>query len=75
MELQMSVLKHRKESAMRLLILCGALAAALTIDASTAARAGAWCAWYDLSTYNCGFRTYQQCLMTISGVGGIWRHR
>jgi hypothetical protein len=29
-----------------------------------------WCAYYDWSTYNCGFRTYQQCLATIQGTGG-----
>jgi hypothetical protein len=34
------------------------------------ARAGAWCAWYDPYTYNCGFNTFQQCQATISGVGG-----
>ena len=57
---------------MRMLILGAALATALLIDAR-AAYAGAWCAWYDSSTYNCGFRTYQQCLWTISGAGGLCR--
>jgi hypothetical protein len=33
-------------------------------------HAAAWCAVYDVSTRNCGFHTYQQCLQTISGVGG-----
>ena len=58
---------------MRMLIFCGAVAAMLLIDARTDAKAGAWCAWYDASTYNCGFRTYQQCLWTISGAGGLCR--
>jgi hypothetical protein len=38
----------------------------------TDGKAGAWCASYDPST-NCGFRTYQQCLMTIGGIGGFCR--
>ncbi|HVY59060.1 MAG TPA: DUF3551 domain-containing protein [Xanthobacteraceae bacterium] len=32
-----------------------------------------WCAYYGgpgTSTYNCGFSTFQQCLATISGIGG-----
>ncbi|HVY00362.1 MAG TPA: DUF3551 domain-containing protein [Pseudorhodoplanes sp.] len=32
-----------------------------------------WCAWYDWSTYNCGFTSYRQCLATISGQGGECR--
>ncbi len=38
--------------------------------AATEADAAAWCANYDVSTRNCGFHTYQQCLATISGAGG-----
>jgi hypothetical protein len=34
------------------------------------ARAGAWCAWYDPYTYNCGFNTFQQCQATVLGAGG-----
>ena len=34
------------------------------------ARAGAWCAWYDPYTYNCGFNTFQQCQANVSGAGG-----
>ena len=33
-------------------------------------HAAAWCAVYDVSTRNCGFHSYQQCLATISGIGG-----
>jgi hypothetical protein len=31
-----------------------------------------WCAFYTgpFSATNCGFSTYQQCLATISGIGG-----
>ena len=34
---------------------------------------GPWCAYYDGhfgGASNCGFYTYQQCLATISGIGG-----
>jgi hypothetical protein len=32
-----------------------------------------WCAWYDWTTSNCGFTTLQQCLATVSGIGGECR--
>jgi Protein of unknown function (DUF3551) len=35
------------------------------------AREYPWCARYDTWSYNCGFTTFQQCLATISGAGGI----
>jgi hypothetical protein len=43
---------------------------ALLFTGAGEARAGAWCAWYDPYTYNCGFNTFQQCQATISGAGG-----
>jgi hypothetical protein len=39
----------------------------------TAAQAGPWCAFYDSSTYNCGFHNYAQCYATIFGNGGWCR--
>ena len=39
----------------------------------TSAKAAPWCAFYDPSTYNCGFYSYQQCLETIRGIGGWCR--
>ena len=36
----------------------------------TSAQAAPWCAYYDPSTYNCGFHSFQQCLETIRGIGG-----
>ncbi len=39
--------------------------------AAPSARAAEWCARYDPYTENCGFYTFQQCLDTIRGVGGI----
>jgi hypothetical protein len=45
------------------------------ISGLTTREAGAyeWCAFYDPYTHNCGFRTFEQCLATISGVGGVCR--
>jgi hypothetical protein len=52
--------------------------AALTAFAPTAAQADPykWCAEYGggrdgIGGSNCGFVTYQQCLATISGIGGF----
>jgi len=33
------------------------------------AQAAPWCAFYDASTYNCGFHTFEQCLATVRGAG------
>jgi hypothetical protein len=57
---------------MRHVLIAGALiVAALALAGSTAqAREYPWCARYGWTTYNCGFDTYNQCLATISGVGG-----
>jgi hypothetical protein len=44
----------------------------LLASGANQARAAAWCAYYDPYTYNCGFRTFQQCLATISGQSRAW---
>ena len=43
-----------------------------TIVIATPAHAdGPWCAFYEpLEATNCGFYTYEQCLATVTGVGG-----
>ena len=46
------------------------LGSALAMSLVGEARAGAWCAWYDPYTYNCGFNTFQQCQATVLGAGG-----
>jgi hypothetical protein len=52
-----------------------ALAAFVLAGASSAARAQnyPWCAHYDTgdASYNCGFVTFGQCQVTISGMGGF----
>ena len=40
---------------------------------SSAHADGPWCAFYDASTYNCGFDSFQQCLATVRGAGGWCR--
>src|SRR5437588_11545005 len=51
--------------------LIGGIALVLLVGGSaSSAQAAAWCAFYDVSTYNCGFHTYEQCLENIRGVGG-----
>ena len=51
------------------------LAAFIAAAASTGAQAQnyPWCAVYNMgdAAYNCGFSTYQQCMVTISGMGGF----
>jgi hypothetical protein len=59
---------------MRASLFLSALALALLAGSpAKAERYYPWCAWYDWSTYNCGFTSYQQCLATIRGVGGVCR--
>jgi hypothetical protein len=40
---------------------------------SNARADGPWCAFYDFSTYNCGFYSYEQCYATVFGNGGSCR--
>jgi hypothetical protein len=34
---------------------------------------GPWCAFYDASTYNCGFYSFEQCYENVRGAGGWCR--
>src|SRR5260370_42693856 len=47
-------------------------AATMLISHPQSASAGAWCAWYDAYTYNCGFRTLEQCRATVFGDSGAY---
>ncbi len=47
-----------------------AMALLLVASAPAEAREYPWCARYDWTTRNCGFVSFQQCLATISGIGG-----
>jgi hypothetical protein len=58
---------------MRSLAIFVITAAALSFPGGSFAQAREypWCARYDVWAMNCGFATFQQCLATISGAGGI----
>jgi hypothetical protein len=47
-----------------------AIPLALCASAASASPEYPWCARYDWTTTNCGFTSFQQCLATISGIGG-----
>jgi len=47
-----------------------AMPVGLWASTPAAAREYPWCARYDWTTTNCGFVSFQQCLATISGIGG-----
>jgi hypothetical protein len=51
----------------------GAALLFLVAGTESGAQAAPWCAFYDASTYNCGFHTFEQCLATIRGAGGWCR--
>ena len=56
---------------MRSIVLVATTLVALTAFTSIPARAdGAWCAYYVRGGTNCGFHTYEQCRLNISGIGG-----
>lgn len=63
---------------MRFLLLSAVALAMLTIPAVSTSPAKAevvypWCAYYtfhDGDATNCGFVSWQQCMATISGIGG-----
>jgi Protein of unknown function (DUF3551) len=52
---------------MRMMIAACLAAAMMLMSHPQSANAAAWCAWYDAYTYNCGFRTLEQCRATIFG--------
>ena len=59
---------------MRTLTILALVIAAMGFNARDAQAEGKywpWCARYSGWTVVCGFTTFQQCLATVSGVGGI----
>ncbi len=46
---------------------------ATTNVAEAQSRQYPWCVFYDSSTYNCGFTSYQQCMATAQGGQGFCR--
>jgi Protein of unknown function (DUF3551) len=55
------------------LFIVGVFAAIVCIEQPAEAQTYPWCAYYNVwqgGATNCGFSTFQQCLATVSGVGG-----
>jgi Protein of unknown function (DUF3551) len=52
------------------LFIAGISVFSVLIEKPVEARDYPWCAQYGPTTRNCGFMTFQQCLATISGIGG-----
>jgi hypothetical protein len=67
--------KEHQETGMRCLLIVAAVSAAIFFGAEAAeAQNYPWCAQYGgtpSAPTNCGFVTFQQCLATISGIGGF----
>ena len=57
---------HKLIGALALLVLVGGTGSSAHAD-------GPWCAFYDASTYNCGFYSFEQCYETVRGAGGSCR--
>jgi Protein of unknown function (DUF3551) len=68
--MRVMAVEHPEEVSMRYFALALMLGSALAFTSAGEAGAGAWCAWYDPYTYNCGFNTFQQCQTTVLGAGG-----
>jgi hypothetical protein len=49
----------------------GVVVSALILASTPRLQAAEWCARYDAYSRNCGFHTFQQCLDTVRGAGGI----
>ena len=57
---------------MRILVVASLIAlGGLSLDAPAAAKEPAWCAVYRTGGTNCGFHTHEQCMATVSGIGGF----
>jgi Protein of unknown function (DUF3551) len=57
-----------------LILLSGILAVAVTFAAPALAQNYPWCAQYGGragGATNCGFSTFEQCMATVSGIGGF----
>jgi Protein of unknown function (DUF3551) len=54
------------------LFILAVLATTICIEKPVRAQNYPWCAYYDVwqGATNCGFSTFQQCMATVSGVGG-----
>ena len=59
---------------MRMILLAAAVAT-LSFTGTDARADGPWCARYtNGGGNNCGFYSYEQCLATVTGIGGYCAH-
>jgi hypothetical protein len=56
-----------------LLFLLGLISFAAAVTPRAEAQSYPWCAVYNMgdAAYNCGFVTREQCMATVSGIGGM----
>jgi hypothetical protein len=56
-----------------LLFLLGLVSFAAAMTSRAEAQSYPWCAVYNMgaAAYNCGFVTRDQCMATVSGIGGM----
>jgi hypothetical protein len=55
---------------MRKIALVVVALAALPLTSTGARAEGSWCLYDTKGTTNCGFHSYEQCMATLSGLGG-----
>jgi len=57
---------------MKALLVAGILLAAVAVSTRAEAQNYPWCAYYGRGHgTNCGFTTFEQCMATVSGIGGF----
>lgn len=56
---------------MRLIAVATVLFAALSLCACGGGRGAPWCAHYNTGANDCSFHSFEQCMASRSGVGGI----
>ena len=61
---------------MRLLLMLGVIIGTAALGCSASAQNYPWCAYYGGGDIggggtNCGFTTFEQCMATLSGMGGF----
>jgi hypothetical protein len=56
-----------------LLLMVGVVVGTAALGGSARAQNYPWCAYYggDFGGENCGFTTFEQCMATLSGIGGF----
>jgi hypothetical protein len=66
---------HEEASMRPLFFILGISVGIISIENRAEAQNYPWCAYYggdgDGGGTNCGFTTFQQCLETVSGIGGF----